>query len=155
MIKSTATDRIAKQPNAVTSIETLSPVAVTFDGVRQSIATLGKRTHGEMERQQSNAESVSMQDFGSKSFVCQHNSCGKAFKVRKKLVSHMHLHLGTQPFRCGYPGCGKAFSEKANLDIHNRIHLDIRPFSCPLGCGKSFRTKGNMQEHERRHYSDR
>jgi len=91
----------------------------------------------------------------SKTFKCTHPMCGKAFKARTKLISHMHLHSGTQPHKCQHPGCYKAFSERANLEIHMRIHRNLKPFICPLGCGKAFRTKGNMQEHERRHYSDR
>lgn len=83
---------------------------------------------------------------GVKPFTCF--LCGKKFSRKPYLKSHMITHAGDRPFKCSF--CGKGLRTKASLQEHQRIHTGEKPFDCPE-CGRSFRSKGCMTIHMRTH----
>ncbi|KAK0087724.1 hypothetical protein PV326_005061 [Microctonus aethiopoides] len=75
-------------------------------------------------------------------------TCGKKFRLKKNLRSHMKFHIGSGLFNCEI--CDKSFSEKYNLKVHLRCHKGIKLHKCEY-CDKSFNEKGNYTEHLRIH----
>lgn len=47
--------------------------------------------------------------------------CGKIFKRKQSLQTHMNVHFNLRPFRCFI--CGKTFNAKQNYMRHERSHL--------------------------------
>jgi len=63
-----------------------------------------------------------------RSYVCQVEGCGKAFRRGEHLKRHVRsLHTHEKPERCTFPGCGKEFSRKDNMQQHLKIHSHNRP----------------------------
>ncbi|KAL6925808.1 hypothetical protein ACO0SA_000409 [Hanseniaspora valbyensis] len=53
--------------------------------------------------------------------------CGKIFKRKQSLQTHMNVHFNLRPFRCFI--CGKTFNAKQNYMRHERSHLKKKPSS--------------------------
>ena len=83
---------------------------------------------------------------GEKTFKC--DTCGKTFKFKSQLNSHLRSHTGEKPFTCDI--CGKAFTLNSNLTAHMRVHTDERPHSCQT-CGKGFKSHGDLNQHMKTH----
>uniref|UniRef100_A0A3Q0RIY6 C2H2-type domain-containing protein n=1 Tax=Amphilophus citrinellus TaxID=61819 RepID=A0A3Q0RIY6_AMPCI len=95
---------------------------------------------------------------GQKSFVCP--ECGKCFRRKGNLETHLRTHTGERPFSC--PLCSKTFTTKLIMKMHmsvhtgekprnsdsdlNRSHSEDKLFSC-LFCGKGFLTGGWLTKH--------
>ncbi|XP_055373029.1 zinc finger protein 91-like [Condylostylus longicornis] len=81
--------------------------------------------------------------------------CGKYFKEKVALATHIRTHTGERPFKC--PHCSFAFSDNANLKTHIIIKhtpgLNVRCRS--NGCEKSFKTKELRNRHERYVHEDK
>uniref|UniRef100_T1JM03 C2H2-type domain-containing protein n=1 Tax=Strigamia maritima TaxID=126957 RepID=T1JM03_STRMM len=76
--------------------------------------------------------------------------CGKTYKQRCHLLSHVLSHSDAQPYVCEM--CGKSFSLAWNLKTHLAVHNQEKPFSCTI-CGSNFKLKTALQRHERSHLS--
>ncbi|SCV00082.1 LAME_0G07404g1_1 [Lachancea meyersii CBS 8951] len=70
-----------------------------------------------------------------KTFQCLYPDCGKTFRRRYNIRSHIQTHLEDRPYHCDYEGCGKAFVRNHDLIRHKKIHAE-KSFVCP--CGKKF-----------------
>jgi len=113
-----------------------------------------------------------------RNFHCEH--CGKKFKHRTELTSHITHHTGELNFSC--TGCGKKHRrsgearlcekthrgifkhschlcdykthKKNSLERHLNSHVKSTPFSCPV-CGFKSGRKDNLKQHvEKRHCSN-
>lgn len=82
-------------------------------------------------------------------FTCE--VCGKAFKQKGTLKTHMIVHQKERPFGCGY--CKKRFKLKSHLKEHERIHTGEKPFSCPV-CRMCFTRSNPMKIHLRNHHRE-
>mmetsp|Transcript_42029 Transcript_42029/g.164620 ORF Transcript_42029/g.164620 Transcript_42029/m.164620 type:complete len:143 (-) Transcript_42029:2107-2535(-) len=50
------------------------------------------------------------------------------------------------------PVCGRGFRRKWNLKTHMRIHTDVLPYACDdPGCKKRFKWSSSLQYHKRTH----
>ncbi|RXM93764.1 Zinc finger protein 574 [Acipenser ruthenus] len=73
---------------------------------------------------------------------CPH--CGKTFRRRYHLRTHLVTHTGEKRFGC--ETCGKAFSCQSNLARHRVTHTGRKPYSCQQ-CGKTFTQSGTLKQH--------
>ncbi|KAG9355789.1 hypothetical protein JZ751_000631, partial [Albula glossodonta] len=76
------------------------------------------------------------------SHVCPH--CGRAFKRRCHLLTHIYSHTGKKRYSC--ETCNKAFTYKSNLARHRHTHDCTKPYSCER-CGKTFTQSGTLKQH--------
>uniref|UniRef100_S4RX98 Zinc finger protein 142 n=1 Tax=Petromyzon marinus TaxID=7757 RepID=S4RX98_PETMA len=85
-----------------------------------------------------------------RTFVCEH--CGKAFKTRYLLGSHMRKHAEVRPHVC--PQCRRTFRWPAALRNHLLTHRFERPFACSL-CAYQANQRAQVVSHlARRHTSE-
>ncbi|KAL7843529.1 hypothetical protein AOLI_G00250410 [Acnodon oligacanthus] len=82
-------------------------------------------------------------------FCCK--LCGKSYSCAKVLNVHLISHTGERPFGCGY--CEKRFKLKSHLKEHERIHTGEKPFSCPV-CRKCFSRSNAVKIHIRNHHRE-
>ncbi|KAJ8273220.1 hypothetical protein GJAV_G00099090 [Gymnothorax javanicus] len=74
--------------------------------------------------------------------TCLH--CGRVFKRRCHLLTHVYSHTGKKRYSC--ETCDKAFSYKSNLARHRHTHDCAKPYSCER-CGKSFTQSSTLKQH--------
>ncbi|SCU90135.1 LADA_0F02036g1_1 [Lachancea dasiensis] len=74
-------------------------------------------------------------ELSDKTFKCLFPNCGKTFRRRYNIRSHIQTHLEDRPYICDYEGCNKAFVRNHDLIRHKKIHAE-KSFICP--CGKKF-----------------
>lgn len=103
---------------------------------------------------------------GTRSWLCEDNMCGKAFKrpdARLKHYRRYHRelapagalkrsHFGHAPHRCTERGCDREFERSTDLLRHQRTHLtgSERPHKCQT-CDASFLYPKDLRRHESIH----
>ncbi|XP_053951745.1 putative zinc finger protein 840 [Anastrepha ludens] len=78
--------------------------------------------------------------------------CGKTFRRRIQLDTHLHIHTGSKPHQCEI--CGRLFRAVTTLARHLITHEQREEFSCKF-CSKSFSRRAAMLSHELRHTQQR
>lgn len=76
-------------------------------------------------------------------FECLFPNCGKFFRRRYNVRSHIQTHLCDRPYSCDE--CGACFVRPHDLRRHVKCHQSDRPFVCP--CGKAFTRHDALQRH--------
>lgn len=78
--------------------------------------------------------------------------CGKTFRRRLQLDTHLNIHTGSKPHQCEI--CGRQFRAVTTLARHRNTHRNRTDFSCKF-CAKSFSRRAAMLSHELRHTQER
>lgn len=86
-------------------------------------------------------------------FRCTVNGCGKLYRRRSHLQSHVRRHTGERPFPCTWQGCKWKFSRSDELVRHTRSHSGDKPFNCTT-CSKRFARSDHLKKHLRVHLKD-
>ncbi|XP_068805004.1 zinc finger protein 142 isoform X1 [Struthio camelus] len=89
----------------------------------------------------------------ARSFICE--QCGKAFKTRFLLKTHLKKHSEEKPYVCN--ACGRAFRWAAGLRHHYLTHTNEHPFFCrycPYKAKQKFQVIKHIQRHHPEHGSD-
>ncbi|XP_044728186.1 zinc finger protein 479-like isoform X2 [Chrysoperla carnea] len=77
---------------------------------------------------------ISRKNSKEKIFIC--DQCGKCWKNRGELYSHLKSHDEERPFKCDE--CSRGFKTFRSLKRHKLIHAGVKPHECKT-CGKKFR----------------
>uniref|UniRef100_A0A8C3K7Z9 Zinc finger protein 142 n=1 Tax=Calidris pygmaea TaxID=425635 RepID=A0A8C3K7Z9_9CHAR len=85
----------------------------------------------------------------ARSFICE--QCGKAFKTRFLLKTHLKKHSEEKPYVCN--ACGRAFRWAAGLRHHYLTHTNEHPFFC-LYCPYKAKQKFQVIKHIQRHHPE-
>nr|XP_054752105.1 uncharacterized protein LOC129257735 [Lytechinus pictus] len=78
--------------------------------------------------------------------------CGKGYRFKCSLSSHMRCHTGEREFECKI--CGKKFLSTHGLEKHELVHRKVKPHMCP-DCGRGFTQYHNMLAHRRQHTGEK
>ncbi|KAL2309761.1 hypothetical protein Nmel_005989, partial [Mimus melanotis] len=81
-----------------------------------------------------------------KPFKCP--ECGKGFKGRCRLLTHLQMHTREKVFVCAE--CGKSFSRKASLVVHQRVHTGEKAHKCKE-CERTFSRASSLLAHHKTH----
>lgn len=79
-------------------------------------------------------------------YECLYPHCGRLFRRKYNLKSHIQTHLCDRPHVCEH--CEATFVRPHDLKRHELCHKSTRQFVCP--CGKSFTRMDAMQRHRAR-----
>ncbi|XP_017869003.1 PREDICTED: zinc finger protein 254-like [Drosophila arizonae] len=74
--------------------------------------------------------------------------CGRTFRRRYLLDTHLNIHTGSKPHQCDM--CGKQFRAVSTLTRHLRTHEDRKELQCQH-CEKLFTHRSALLSHELRH----
>ncbi|NWU32783.1 ZN142 protein, partial [Dyaphorophyia castanea] len=85
----------------------------------------------------------------ARSFICE--QCGKAFKTRFLLKTHLKKHSEEKPYVCN--ACGRAFRWAAGLRHHYLTHTNEHPFFCRY-CPYKAKQKFQVIKHIQRHHPE-
>ncbi|GCE98905.1 metallothionein expression activator [Zygosaccharomyces mellis] len=88
-----------------------------------------------------------VKELPDKLFECQYHGCGKIFKRRYNIRSHIQTHLEDRPYVCDFEGCDKAFVRNHDLVRHKKSHAE-KCYACP--CGKKFNREDALIVHRSR-----
>uniref|UniRef100_A0A8D0H8S7 Zinc finger protein 142 n=1 Tax=Sphenodon punctatus TaxID=8508 RepID=A0A8D0H8S7_SPHPU len=86
----------------------------------------------------------------ARSFICE--QCGKAFKTRFLLKTHLKKHSEEKPYVCNV--CLRGFRWAAGLRHHYLTHTDQHPFFCRY-CSYKAKQKFQVIKHLQRHHPER
>ena len=78
--------------------------------------------------------------------------CGKGYRFKCSLSSHIRCHTGERDFDCKI--CGKKFLSAHGLEKHELVHRKVKPHLCP-DCGRGFTQYHNMLAHRRQHTGEK
>ncbi|KAH7588481.1 Zinc finger C2H2 type domain signature [Nakaseomyces glabratus] len=90
---------------------------------------------------------VYVKELPDRMYECLYPQCGKTFKRRYNIRSHIQTHLEDRPYRCDYDGCDKAFVRNHDLVRHKKTHQE-KSYACP--CGKMFNREDALAVHRSR-----
>ncbi|XP_067385528.1 zinc finger protein 142 [Emydura macquarii macquarii] len=85
----------------------------------------------------------------ARSFICE--QCGKAFKTRFLLKTHLKKHSEEKPYVCNV--CYRGFRWAAGLRHHYLTHTNEHPFFCRF-CSYKAKQKFQVIKHIQRHHPD-
>ncbi|XP_053139531.1 zinc finger protein 142 isoform X2 [Hemicordylus capensis] len=85
----------------------------------------------------------------ARSFICE--QCGKAFKTRFLLKTHLKKHSEEKPYVCNV--CYRGFRWAAGLRHHYLTHTNEHPFFCRY-CSYKAKQKFQVIKHLQRHHPD-
>ena len=88
-----------------------------------------------------------VKELPDKTFECLHPDCGKTFRRRYNIRSHIQTHLEDRPYFCDFEGCHKAFVRNHDLIRHKKTHAE-KCYVCP--CGKKFVREDALLVHRSR-----
>ncbi|KNC26772.1 hypothetical protein FF38_06343 [Lucilia cuprina] len=88
----------------------------------------------------------------TKNFICTYKDCNKAFATKRRLGSHMRLHIREPTLVCEL--CGGRYRSTKELNDHIRRHTGEKPFACNL-CDRRFTSKSLLGEHMACHETER
>lgn len=88
-----------------------------------------------------------VKELPDKTFECLYPDCGKFFKRRYNIRSHIQTHLEDRPYACDFPKCNKAFVRNHDLVRHKKSHCE-KTYGCP--CGKMFNREDALLVHRSR-----
>ncbi|KNC26783.1 hypothetical protein FF38_06350 [Lucilia cuprina] len=78
--------------------------------------------------------------------------CGKTFRRRYQLDTHINIHTGLKPHQCDI--CGRQFRAITTLQRHLNTHSERKTFTCQF-CSKEFGHRAALVSHETRHTQER
>ena len=90
---------------------------------------------------------IYVKELPDKKFECLYPNCGKLFKRRYNIRSHIQTHLEDRPYVCDFEDCDKAFVRNHDLVRHKKSHMEKR-YACP--CGKKFNREDALIVHRSR-----
>ena len=86
-----------------------------------------------------------VKELPDKLFECLYPNCGKFFKRRYNIRTHIQTHLEDRPYSCDFPGCNKAFVRNHDLIRHKKTHLK-KKYVCQ--CGKVYYKEELLRSHQ-------
>uniref|UniRef100_A0A1B0D3U0 C2H2-type domain-containing protein n=1 Tax=Phlebotomus papatasi TaxID=29031 RepID=A0A1B0D3U0_PHLPP len=83
--------------------------------------------------------------------ICE--ACGKVFKNKGSLQTHVYVHTKSKPFKCS--ACDRQFCVETNLREHmDIVHMGIKKYICEA-CGRNFMSAQNLKSHRMLHSGEK
>ena len=87
-----------------------------------------------------------------RSHICSRPDCGKRFKCKPSLLSHMKTHSKDKKYSCDWPGCAFRTHFSQHITEHMRTHTKEKPFACEWpGCEYRCAIQHNLKNHFKVH----